>query len=197
LHVPKDELKALQLIAKKHFSKVDIGKCNNDFFLCTCGFGFDAKIAHAFSLLKTRGIKSYLKSVLQNFNQYKSQTYTITSENYNNSKTAFILSVANAAQYGNHTIIAPQASIKDGELDLCSIPKPTILQSILLGIFIGLKKIDLYPGYEMQKITQCSITSENNFYVHIDGEPISKTNKIEIQILPQAIEVIHQENCFI
>lgn len=197
LHIPKNEINALELIVKKHASIVDIGKCNQDYFLCTCGFGFDAKIALSFSQLKTRGLKSYIKSVLQNFRQYTPINYTISTENLKLNQTLFILSVANAAQYGNHTIIAPKASIRDGFLDLCSIKKPNFLQLFELGICMLFQKIDASSTYETHKIQACTITSDEDFFIHIDGEPVIPSKKVELKIIPKALEIIHLENCFI
>ena len=90
---------------------LDYGIINGKPFFCTCGMGFDAFISMKFAEAGKRGPATYLENILREGLRYRPEIYEITADSGNTSTSrAFLISCANASQYGNNAYIAPAAS---------------------------------------------------------------------------------------
>ena len=65
-----------------------------------------------------RGPITYAENILREGLKYKPETYTLEDETGTKQYKAFLISCANASQYGNNAYIAPQASMSDGLMDV-------------------------------------------------------------------------------
>lgn len=190
LKIPLNPEKAIQTLVSGNYVVLDAGKINNHFFVGTAGVGFDAKIAERFWKLKKRGLINYIKTILNEFKLYTAPTLTISEKDQQTYNTkAFILSVANASQYGNQAIIAPGAHAGDGYLELCTItPFPTwkspfVALRLLTGTLNGAK-------YYQRKIIT-SVRIKGNFdWFHADGEPFKCDGKVDIKVIPEGLIVL-------
>ncbi|MGQ9848051.1 MAG: diacylglycerol/lipid kinase family protein, partial [Bacteroidales bacterium] len=78
LKIPMNPKKALLLALHGRIKQIDAAKINNQFYFCSAGLGFDALVAHKFAHAGSRGLKTYVKVVVNNFFNYKLNEYTIT-----------------------------------------------------------------------------------------------------------------------
>ena len=115
LMLPMDIEKSLKVINRCEIHRLDYGIINDHPFFCTCGMGFDAFISQKFAEAGKRGKVTYIENVLKEGLTYKPETYRIEDENGTTLHKAFLISCANASQYGNNAYIAPQASMSDGQ----------------------------------------------------------------------------------
>lgn len=175
---------ALDIIAKDNPLRCDYGIANGTPFFCTFGLGFDANVSHEFANASTRGLITYLKSVVTEYFKYNPGSYDIEAFDgkkiYRLSVKAFILAVCNASQYGNNAFIAPQASINDGLLDLVIVHQGNPLTRAIAGaeLFTGsLDRNVLIETVNAKKITIRHMPGK----AHIDGEPITVPETIEIE----------------
>ena len=67
LKLPLHPMKALAVILEGNSAKIDAGKLNEKVFFVTCGFGFDAEVAHNFNQRNSRGLIGYVKEVINYF----------------------------------------------------------------------------------------------------------------------------------
>ena len=119
LRIPLDAAKAIQVINKLRVESIDYGLVNGLPFFCTCGVGFDAHIGYRFAKEKGRGFFNYVKVALTDFIRYKPKKYKVKIDGTQKMKVkAFLITCANASQYGNNAYIAPNADIQDGLLDI-------------------------------------------------------------------------------
>lgn len=123
LNIPMDSEKAIDIILKGNSRTIDYGVANDHIFFCTCGFGFDAFISDRFAEEKKRGPLGYVRNILESAVDFKSEEYEITHDEGTITERAFVLTCANASQYGNEAYIAPGASMDDGKMNV-SILKP-------------------------------------------------------------------------
>ncbi|HEU4719299.1 MAG TPA: diacylglycerol kinase family protein, partial [Bacteroidia bacterium] len=145
LGVPLDPAGAMKLIETGKIEKIDRGKFGERSFFCTAGVGFDARIGKLFAESTTRGFWTYAKMTLREFRSYAPEKYSITVDGKKTETEAFLVTVANAGQYGNDAWIAPKAKINDGLLHL-SVLRPFRwwnMPGIALKFFR--KKIDRSP----------------------------------------------------
>ena len=190
LKIPLNPEKAIQTLVSGNYVVLDAGQINNHFFVGTAGIAFDAKIAERFWKLKKRGLVNYIKTILNEFKQYQAPTFTISEIDQESYQTkAFILSVANASQYGNQAIIAPGAHAGDGYLELCTIDSfptwksPLVAFRMLTGTLNGAKY------YQRKIVTSVSITGDFNWF-HADGEPFECDGEVNIKVIPESLVVL-------
>lgn len=176
------------VIGKK--TKIDCGMVNGRAFFCTSGIGFDAQIGHLFATSVKRGLSSYVKITLKELFSYRAKNYTIKINGEEIKRKAFLITVANAGQYGNDFYIAPEAKLNDGLFHVV-ILKPfnffkvfEIFLKIIMGKAQKSKSIETYVSKELQVIR------ENPDSIHFDGEPASETEVLNYSNQNQALNVI-------
>jgi len=190
LNIPQNLKEAILLINKMKTDRIDSATFNHKFFFNLAGVGFDAHLSSAFSKDKKRGLAGYIKQSLKEVFSYKDEVYNINIDGADYNRKAFAVTVANSSQYGNNVYIAPDASVKDGLLDVCIIKPFSILKLPVLS-YVMLKgtaeSSDMIEIIRGQKIT---ISRTKDGPVHVDGEPLKMGKEIEISINPLSLEVI-------
>lgn len=166
---------------------IDSAEMNGIPFFCTAGMGFDAYVGHLFGQQKSRGLATYVNVSFRAYWSYKPQSFRLNGVE----KQAFSLSFANAGQFGNNAWVAPQASLQDGLLDVCTIsPFPQWYGTALAyGLFTKQLKQSAYIDY--QRATEAVVETDTPPMVHYDGEPLQlDTTRIEVKIKPGSLNVI-------
>ena len=190
LQIPLNTEKALLLLNKPTIKKIDVGLINSQAFFCTAGLGFDAHIGEVFAGMKGRGLFGYIKSVVKEYFSYISEEYEVEINGRKKRHRAFIVTAANAGQYGNNVYIAPQANISDGLLDLCIVKPFSVfrLPSMALRVFRrSIHKSRFTTTIQAKKIT---IKRKNKGAYHIDGEPFEGDKLFTIEINENALSVL-------
>lgn len=183
--------KALHSIATAQVNTIDSGTINGKHFFCTAGVGFDAHIGKLFASSTSRGLKSYIKIISKEFFSYKTKNYQLQFNNREIIEHAFLITFANAGQYGNDFYIAPQADLRDGELTMCVLkPFPfynlfPILLRVLSRKTISSKYFQYVNG------TNFRIKTDEKIIFHFDGEPGDEMNEVEIKIIPRSLKVVY------
>ena len=181
-------VEALELITKRHIISADCGLVNGIPFFCTFGLGFDATVSESFAHEKKRGPLSYVKSVVKEYIKYKPDDYEIIANSTTFHQKAFVIAVCNASQYGNNALIAPQASIKDGQLDITIIHSGSPLTRPMVGV-------DLFTGNMSKNVlsqtlrVKHAVIHRSPGIAHIDGEPIQMPDEIRIDCLPGCLRI--------
>ena len=196
--IPVSSLKALDVIYGGNSSAVDGFYINNKFSCMLCGIGFDAQVAHDFAKEKRRGLQTYIKVSAITFFKARPFAFTIQSKKQSFTGDAFFISIANGNQFGNNFTIAPQASLKDGLLDIVVVKKMNkfMLPFSILGQITGinaLQKLDDHIDKRNIIYFQTNaLTIHNNELapLHIDGDPVSTDVKFEIKVLPKAFRLL-------
>lgn len=188
--IPMDLKKALTVIANGNFQKIDSATINGIPFFCTAGIGFDALIADKFASSSKRGFNTYLKTTIKEYFGYKPNNYTINVDGKQLKLKAFLITIANAGQWGNDVYIAPHAKINDGILHL-SILKP-FSKLVIPGVALRLlsKRIHSSSHFESMDGKHISIDFHGQLPVHFDGEPMLANDSIEVNINPLSLNVV-------
>lgn len=190
LSIPMNTIKALELLQLGKVVTIDACEINGEHFFTSAGVGFDAHISQLFSTSGKRGFFSYLRLVFKTFFSYRSKKYKLNIDGVKIKERAFLITVANANQYGNNVIIAPNASLQDGLLDIVIMKKPNFFQSIFLAIRLFKGTINKSPLIKAFQAKSVTIKRKKEGTVHYDGEHDSMKKKISIKVLPDALKVI-------
>jgi diacylglycerol kinase family enzyme len=172
---------------------MDYGLMNNRPFFCTCGVGFDAFISQRFAESGKRGPASYLENILKSSLNYHPETYEVEMVNKLDGKDvhetckAFLISCANASQYGNNAYIAPSASVRDGIMDVTILEPFTAIEApqIAIQLFNGtLSQNSRIKTFQCQKLT---IHRSSAGVAHFDGDPIQTGKTIQVELVPNGL----------
>jgi diacylglycerol kinase (ATP) len=190
LGIPLKTRDAIQLINSGIVTQIDFGRINDKPFFCTCGVGFDAHIGSKFANSTKRGFYTYIKETLSSFFHYSSKKYKIKIDGEKVKTRAFLITVANAGQWGNDVYIAPTADIQDGLLDICIMSQFPKYKVFSLGIKILRRTIDTSKHINIIKGKSITIKRKKKGEVHLDGEPAIMGKKLKINIEPKGLNVI-------
>lgn len=189
LCIPFDARSALDIILQGHNVPIDACKANEHVFFCTCGVGFDATISKEFATQKRRGSLTYLKNIVEEYLDYKPDTYELHIEEHTIREEAFLITCANASQWGNNAFIAPHADICDGLMDVSILSKFTTIDIGALALQLFTKTIDRNSKIKTFRTQQARIVRQNAGLMHIDGEPVMVGNEIDVSVMHSALKV--------
>lgn len=190
LAINLDTVAACKQIISGQIKTIDCGRLNNHYFFCTAGVGFDAHVGKVFSSNQKRGFWTYFKIVLKEIFLYKPKLYTIKSKNGEVALEAFLITVANAGQWGNNVYIAPQAKLDDGKLDLIAIKKFSLYSIPNIVFYLANKKINLSKHAFVLYGDSFIIETEEVVNFHCDGEPIAGEKSLEFRIDSRKLKVV-------
>lgn len=194
--IPHGHKEAIECINKMHFSTVDTALVNDIPFLAVAGTGFDAEVAALFSGSKKRGFFSYIYFSAIKYFTYKPSEYEIKVDGTTYCKKAFLISVANSSQYGNNAYISPEASVKDGLLDVCIVKPFPFFAGIAMLWRLFRKTLHHSPYVEIIRGKNIKIRKTNTnepLCLHYDGEPGGLVNEIKISVQPRSLKIITPE----
>ncbi|MGN0069025.1 MAG: diacylglycerol/lipid kinase family protein [Prevotella sp.] len=190
LLLPMNTRKAIEIINTCEIRELDYGIINGYPFFCTCGMGFDAYISMKFSEAGKRGPITYLENVLREGIKYQPETYTVTDENGTCTYEAFLISCANASQYGNNAYIAPQASMSDGLMDVIIMDPFDMIEASQISLDMFNKTLDKNLKIKTYKTKQLHIHREAPGYIHYDGDAVMTGQEVDVRIQEKGIRMI-------
>lgn len=172
--------------------RIDVGKINDKWFFCTCGVGFDAHIGRQFSKVGKRGFISYIRTVIKEYRQYTPKKYRFQVDGKKYVRRAFLITIANASQYGNNAYIAPDACIDDGLFDIGIINPFPAFKALLMGIRLFNRSIQYSKYHEVIRGKEIVFKKPKKRYIfQYDGEPKKfKRSEIKICVYPKRLKVL-------
>lgn len=194
LMLPMETHKAIDIINECNIHDLDYGIINEHPFFCTCGMGFDAFISRKFAESQKRGPVTYLENILKEGLKYQSENYKITCEEGSFDIRAYLVSCANASQYGNNAYIAPQASMSDGLLDVIIMDPFDLIDAPQISLDMFNKTLDKNPNIRTFKTTRIHVKREAEGLIHYDGDPVMSTADVDIKIVNKGINIIVNPN---
>jgi diacylglycerol kinase (ATP) len=192
LGIPTNLFRAIELLNNCETVRMDAGKINDIWFFCTCGVGFDARVGHQFTKVEKRGFISYIKTVIREYRNYRPKKYKFYIDDKKFKRKAFLITVANASQYGNDAFIAPNAIINDGLFDVCILKPFPFFKAPGIGLRLMNRSIENSTYSEIIRGKNLRFKKPKKKYIfHYDGEPAKfKKEKIRITMYPNCLQVL-------
>lgn len=190
LLIPMKIKGAIQVLNDCEITDLDYGIINEHPFFCTCGVGFDAFISEKFAEAGKRGPITYLENILKEGLKYEPETYEIEAENGTIKKKAFLISCANASQYGNNAYIAPQASMSDGMIDVIIMEPFDALEASQISIEMFNKTLDKNNKIKTFRSKEIKIYRKAPGVIHYDGDPIDTGKEIIVTLKEKGIKIL-------
>jgi diacylglycerol kinase family enzyme len=136
-----------------------------------------------------RGFGRYITIALRELIRFEAANYTIVADGTRREIRALFIAIANSRQYGNGATIAPGARIDDGLLDVVVVgersPWSALVQ--LPALFSG--KVDRLPGVTIIATAAVDITTSQDMFFHVDGEPLLGGRSLQARVHRGALRV--------
>ena len=190
LKIPMKMEKAVEAIHRFHTTRIDTAVVNGHAYVNVAGIGFDARIAHKFAAFSKRGFLSYARITVSELRRFKPLSVRIATDDIQEDVRVFLISIANGSQFGNNAFIAPDASMQDGQLKAVLINHFPYTSAPALAGRLFTKTLD-----KSKYITTCSarhiiLEKQGEILAHMDGEPYTFHDKVEIRVRPGSLKVI-------
>jgi diacylglycerol kinase family enzyme len=169
---------------------IDTAEVNGEPFIGVMGVGLDAYIAHRFEEAPARGMRTYMRIGLRALRQYEPEEYELTIDGDTFRERALIVAVANTAQYGNNARIAPNASVRDGLVDVVVLRRASAATFPLLAARLFHGTIDRARSVVTRRGKEIAIKRTAEGPAHLDGEPVMLPRDLQIRVRPQSLNVL-------
>jgi YegS/Rv2252/BmrU family lipid kinase len=191
LGIPFDPERALAVALGDREIVIDAGELDGRLFFNIAGIGLDARVAHEFTAggLVRRGFARYLEITVRELFTYRPDEHTIVTDGESQRERALLIAIANARQYGNGALIAPEARIDDGRLDVVVIADRSPLRALLQVPRVFMGQIARVPGVTIRRATEVEITSARPVLYHVDGEPFVGGASLRAHVQPRGLRV--------
>jgi YegS/Rv2252/BmrU family lipid kinase len=190
LGIPRDPQAACAVLAGGAMSRIDLGQVGTRTFIGIASCGFDSvanRIANETRLV--RGNLVYAYGALRALAGWRPADFTITVDGATRTVTGYTVAAANSRYYGGGMMMAPDATLTDGMLDVVIVhqtPKLRFLRllpTVFKGEHVGLKAVEVLRGATVE------IAASRPFTLFADGDPIAEL-PVTVSALPGAIRAI-------
>ena len=189
LRVSLNPRRAIRQLNRSTVSFMDYGLANGHPFFCTCGVGFDARISQDFCTVKKRGFLSYFGKIVRAFFTYEPLHYRVSSEEGEWDGKAFLVTVANASQWGYAARIAPEASVQDGLFDIVVLRRVRLFPALWLAVKLYTHRLGNDRYVKTWKTRELLVHSDEAMPLHVDGDPLGQASEVHLHVVPGGLKV--------
>ena len=192
LGVPLDPAAAFHVVFEGRSRLIDAGELDGHLFFNIAGIGLDARVAHRFAEggLERRGFLRYLELAAREVASFTPQEYVLTADGRDRNVRPLLIAIANARQYGNGALIAPEALLDDGKLDLVVVDYLPAWKVLMHAPKLFAGTVAQVPGVSITKTSTLGITSDAALVYHVDGEPHVGAPRVNARVHSRALRVI-------
>jgi diacylglycerol kinase (ATP) len=191
LRIPMDPARAIDTALDGPEQIIDAGECDGHLFFNVAGLGLDARVAHRFAETGAtrRGLSRYLQVSARELFAFRPEEHTIVADDVIIRSRALLIAIANGRQYGNGAIIAPNARLDDGCLDVVVVTHRPPLAVLFHAPRLFGGQIGQVPGVTMSAARRVEITGAGPTLYHVDGEPFVGGASIVARVHPKALRI--------
>lgn len=187
--VPADWSRAMDIILRGGTRRIDVGFVDDHLFLNVAGFGFDATVGQVFATRRTRGAWGYVSTAFRLVWRYVPTRYRFHADHTVIDGRKFLVVFANAPEYGNGAVLAPDADMTDGKLDVGLVdgeggPFAQIWRARRLYWRQGAPA----RGLDRLRVDHARVEADELVY-HVDGEVHVARGAVEVTVRPRALSV--------
>ncbi len=191
LGIPLEPAPACAVLKDGNVRALDIGQIGDKTFIGIASCGFDSvanRIANDTRIV--RGNLVYAYGALRALAGWKPARFEVTLDGGEpRVMTGYTVAAANSGAYGGGMMMAPDASLQDGLLDIVLVahaPKLRFLR-LLPTVFKG--EHVKQPNVEVLRAHEIRISAERPFTMYADGDPIAEL-PATVRALPSAVRVM-------
>lgn len=179
-------------VREGHTRTIDVGRVGDRYFLNVVGIGFDlAVIEDAAKFRWLKGDALYQFCALRQLFQFPGIPLTIREDAGPAWDARFLMViVANARYFGGSFLIAPDADVGDGKLDLVAIRDAAPWRRAALFQKVGRGKHAGEPEVHIKKSARLALNAPKDAAYEVDGDVFVATAPLEITSVPGALNLV-------
>ena len=191
LGLPLDTLEAARALVDARVVGVDLGSAGSRFFCCVLGIGMDTVALRYVNASRwRRGRLLYNWAAVRTLCTYRPESVDIVLDDQRVNVSPIFIALANTYRYAGGIPVAPTASIDDGLLDLCVIPRMSLLRRLrTFALLKSARHVDA-PGVLVRKVRTARFLGDTPLPVTLDGELTDLRTPIEATVRPAALRVL-------
>jgi YegS/Rv2252/BmrU family lipid kinase len=203
VNVPPGLEEGCQVLMENFRTSMDVGLVTGGlypegrYFGNGVGIGFDAVVGfEALKMTRLHGFLSYIVAAVKTvFLYYQAPLVRIEFDGQTMEKHTLMISIMNGRRMGGGFMMAPEAGIDDGLLDLCiaeQVSKARIF-TLIPRFMAGTQASQ--PAIQTDRTRSIVVTAlEGSLPAHADGETLcTEGEQLNVEILPRQIEIICQK----
>ncbi len=176
--------------------QMDVGKCNDRYFINGMGLGFDAQVAFEnYEAENSRAVKGgskakYWKHILKTLVTYKEQEMQVSYFDQVRHAKSFLNTIAIGRRLAGGFYLTPRAYADDGLLDICMINElslPGRIKELLRVIKQSHIEDAVVNYFSTDRIV---FEFDHEVPAHLDGEMYFGT-RFDVSVLPQQLKTIY------
>ncbi len=185
-----------EILFEENTIQMDVGRCNDRYFINGMGLGYDAQVAFEnYEAENSREVKGggkskYWKHILKTLVTYKEQDMRVTHGDQVNDTKTFLNTIANGRRLAGGFQLTPRAIANDGLLDICMISQlslPGRIKELLRVMKQKHTEDDVVNYFSTDKIVY---EFDNEVPAHLDGE-MYFGSRFEVSVLPRHLKTIY------
>jgi len=184
---------AIHIIEQGKTRDIDVGVLGSSdkafYFLNIVGTGFVSTVAQAAIPLKWMGNAAYTVATLLKLMNLRAQSITLQIDGQILEREAVFVEVANSRYTGTTFLMAPQAKVDDGKLDVVLLNKISRMRLLRLFNSIYDGSHIHYPEVEYFQASEVRINCDSAAPVVPDGE-IMEVKQHHFKVLPRALSFL-------
>jgi YegS/Rv2252/BmrU family lipid kinase len=188
--IPLDAVAATQLIASGTPRPIDVGDVEGRPFIGIASLGFDSDANRIANEAPARlGNLVYAYGALRALASWKHARFSVSVDGEERAFEGWTVAVANSGAYGGGMLMAPDAKLDDGLLDVVLTAATSKLHFLrtLPKVFKGRHVDD--PCVELLRGAEIRISADRPFVVYADGDPIGEL-PVTIGVRHHALQVL-------
>jgi diacylglycerol kinase (ATP) len=195
LGVPDDLEAAIDLIVIGETREVDLVRVTSDevrYFVNVSAGGFSGLVNEKLTpeMKKTWGPLAYLRGAAAAVSELRAYRTTLALDNSESlTLDLYNVVVANGRYVAGGTLIAREASIDDGLLDIVLIPQRSAPELALLAAQVALGTHLTSEAIVFRRAAQLTVNSKPGMWFNVDGELVGN-EPARFEILPRALRFI-------
>jgi diacylglycerol kinase (ATP) len=194
LGVPLDVPAALEALRTAEPRPMDVGFVNGRPFFNVAGAGFDAAIGSAFQARgsngRDRGLLGYFEIGFKEVWNSDSRSILLETDRESIAVRALVVAFANGRQYGAGAVIAPQAFLDDGFLNVVVFEESTTIETLAHVPKLFMDGVESFPAYRHVATRRAVLRTDRPWGHHRDGEPDGEDPVLEVTLGPSALNVL-------
>ena len=176
LGIPLNSVAACEVLRSGVIQALDLGDVNGRTFIGIASCGFDSvanRIANETKLV--RGSLVYAYGMLRALVGWKPATFTIEFESGDvRTMIGYSVAAANSKAFGGGMLLAPDASLDDGLLDIVTISKVPRLRYLMMSPTVFTGAHIRQRNVNVARTASVRISASRPFTMYADGDPIAE-----------------------
>jgi YegS/Rv2252/BmrU family lipid kinase len=190
LSIPLDFAAAADLIVAGQTRRIDVGMVNGHAFFNVASIGLSSELAEKLDpeLKKRFGRLGYAVAALRTLATARRFSARIVEKGGGTRVMTYQIAVGNGRLYGGGNVVAENAAIDDGRLDLYSLEMSNLWKAVLMARAFRTGTHGAWKEVRTARCVEFDVETRRPMPVNTDGEIVTAT-PAHFRVLPAAITV--------